>query len=144
MSKTYEIQEECPACKFPFEFTMFRTIWGELPENRELVMSDSVNVATCKACGLKITIVAPLFYTNSENMFAVWWEPNPDPQIDADRDLYALLGGANCYLANAPRIKDWIEFKDAILKFERGELKGGSPLFTPKANSCYEVGQVPE
>ena len=135
MSKTYEIQEKCPACNTPFKFTMFRTIWGELLENRELVMSDSVNVATCNACGLKITIVTSLFYTNAEIMFAVWWEPNPDPQIDADSNLYVLVGGANCYLAKAPRIRDWNEFKNTILKFEKGELKGGSAPFMPNSNS---------
>lgn len=31
--------------------------------------------------------------------------------------------GAGNYLATAPRIKDWEDFKNTILKFERGELK---------------------
>jgi hypothetical protein len=34
-----------------------------------------------------------------------------------------MLGEGN-YLATAPRIKSWSEFKNTILKFENGELKG--------------------
>jgi CpXC protein len=128
MSKTYEIQEECPACNYPFEIKMYRSIWGVHPENRELVMSDSVNRTTCKNCGLKITIQASLFYTNASSGFAVWYEPVPDPQIDTDQYLYTQLGGASFYLAKAPRIKDWNEFKNTIIKFETGQLEGGTPF----------------
>jgi hypothetical protein len=32
--------------------------------------------------------------------------------------------GSNNYLATAPRIKDWEDFKDTIRKFEKGELNG--------------------
>lgn len=139
MSKRYEIEEKCPACNLPFKFTMYRSIWGEDPENRELVMSDAVNVAKCRACGLEIKIAASLFYTNAPNTFAVWWEPNPDPQIDADRDGYIKLGGPNCYLAAAPRVKEWNEFKNTILKFERGELKGGPLTFSGDLQGAFKA-----
>jgi hypothetical protein len=128
MSKTYEIQEKCPTCNMPFKITMYRSIWGEVPENRELVMSDSINRTTCKSCGMRITIQASLFYTNASNNFAVWYEPDPDPQIDADQQLHTLFGGASFYLAKAPRIKDWKEFKNTIIKFETAQLGGGTPF----------------
>jgi len=139
MSKKYEIEEKCPACSLPFKLTMYRSIWGEHPENREIVMSDAVNVAKCRACRLEIKIAASLFYTNAPNTFAVWWEPNPDPQIDADREGYIKLGGANCYLATAPRVKEWNEFKDTILKFERGELKGGPLTFSGDLQGAFKA-----
>ena len=47
--------------------------------------------------------------------------------INDDRADFARLMGASSYLATAPRVKDWNEFKNTILKFERGELQGSSP-----------------
>lgn len=62
-------------------------------------------------------------YTNATQQFAVWWEPEFDHQIGKDSEGYVQMMGAGNYLAAAPRIKDWNEFKNTILKFERGELK---------------------
>lgn len=50
MSKRIEAKISCPGCVNQFDFTLYRTIWGEYPENRELVMSDKINVATCPNC----------------------------------------------------------------------------------------------
>lgn len=123
MSKRVEAKITCPACANQFDFTLYRTIWGEYPENRELVMSNKINVATCPNCKKATKLPYPFMYTNSKQQFAVWWEPEFDHQIGKDSEAYVQMMGAGNYLAAAPRIKDWDEFKNTILKFERGELK---------------------
>jgi hypothetical protein len=124
MSKRIEIKVICPECSHQFDYTLYRSIWGEYPENRELVMSDKINVATCPSCNKSTKIPFPFIYTNAKQFFAVWWEPEYDSQIDKDSIGYAKLLGEDNYLAKAPRIKDWNEFKETILKFENGILKG--------------------
>lgn len=124
MSKRIEAKITCPSCGNQFDYTLYRSIWGEYPENRELVMSDKINVATCPTCQRSTKLIFPFIYTNAKMQFAVWWEPEYDTQIDEDSKGYARLMGNGNYLAAAPRIKDWDEFKDTILKFENGELNG--------------------
>jgi len=124
MSNLVEAKITCPICRRQFDFTLYRSIWGEYPENRELVMSNRINVATCPSCQQSTKIPYPFIYTNAKQFFAVWWEPEFDPQIDRDIEGYSKKLGAGNYLATAPRIKDWNEFKNTILQFERGELKG--------------------
>jgi hypothetical protein len=124
MSKRIESTITCPYCANQFPFTLFRSIWGEYPENRELVMSDKINVATCPSCNKSTKLPYPFFYTNAKQFFAVWWEPEYDSQIDKDAVGYAKMLGSGNYLATAPRIKDWNEFKKTILRFEKGELQG--------------------
>lgn len=123
MSKRLEAKITCPSCGNQFDFTLYRTIWGEYPENRELVMSNKINVATCPRCKKETKLEFPFMYTNAKQQFAVWWEPEFDPQIGKDSEGYVQMMGAENYLAAAPRIKDWNDFKNTILKFERGELK---------------------
>jgi hypothetical protein len=72
-------------------------------------------------------------YTDVRRQFAVWYEPVHDDSIDVDMNGYKLHMGANSYFATAPRIKDWQEFKDTIIKFENGVLKGNTP--TPSKES---------
>ena len=78
-----------------------------------------------------IFVSTSLMYTNAELKFAVWYEPQPDPHIDAELPGYYELAkqkpGAS-YLAQAPRVRDWNEFKATIEKFERGELVTESRL----------------
>lgn len=124
MSSRVEAKITCPHCGFQFPFTLYRSIWGEYPENRELVMSDKINVAKCSSCGNSTKLSYPFIYTNSKQFFAVWWEPSYDAQIDKDAEGYAKMLGENNYLATAPRIKNWNEFKNTIIKFENGELMG--------------------
>jgi len=124
MSKRVEVKITCPSCYYQFDFTLYRSIWGEYPENRELVMSDKINVATCPSCKKYTKLDFPFIYTNAKQFFAVWWEPYYDPQIDEDSKGYNKLMGQGNYLAAAPRIKDWGEFKRTIIKFESGILKG--------------------
>lgn len=119
MSKQIELKITCPSCTCQFTGTFYRSIWGEYPENRALVMSDKINVAACPSCKRSIKVPLPLFYTNKTQEFAIWWEPNHDPQIDMEAKSYASVLGQNNYLAVAPRIKDWAEFKKTILRFEQ-------------------------
>ena len=124
MSKRIEAKITCPNCSTQFDFTLYRTIWGEYPENRELVMTNQINVASCPSCNHATKLQYPFIYTNAKQHFAVWWEPEYDAQIDSSNKEYTRMLGAGNYLATAPRIKSWSEFKNTILKFENEELKG--------------------
>lgn len=128
MSKRVEAKIACPNCSHQLDFTLYRSIWGEYPENRELVMSDKINVAKCPSCNKSTKLQFPFIYTNADQHFAVWWEPTYDPQIDSDAAGYTKMMGSGNYLAAAPRIKDWFEFKETIQKYEQGELKGQKPV----------------
>lgn len=124
MSKRVEAKISCPNCQNQFDYILYRSIWGEYPENRELVMKDKINVASCDKCGTATKLNFPFIYTNVKLTFAVWWEPAHDSQIDSDAQGYAKMFGPGNYLATAPRIKDWAEFKNTIIKFENGQLIG--------------------
>lgn len=124
MSKQIEVDVNCPGCDAKSNVTLYRSIWAENPGNRELVMTDQINVVTCRECGTRFKIPLPFIYTNREKFFAVWWEPFQDPTIDTDSAMYAAAMGPDNYLATAPRVKDWEEFKRTITRFETGELKG--------------------
>lgn len=138
MSKRVEAKITCPNCSHQFNFTLYRSIWGEYPENRELVMSDKINVAKCPSCNRSTKLQFPFIYTNADQHFAVWWEPSYDPQIDSDAAGYTKMMGAGNYLAAAPRIQDWYEFKEIIQKFERGELKGQKPVMSDEMGKQME------
>ena len=75
MSKRIEAKITCPNCQNQFDYTLFRSIWGEYPANRELVMKDKINVAICNQCGIATKLNYPFIYTNAKQCFAVWWEP---------------------------------------------------------------------
>jgi CpXC protein len=124
MSKRVDANIFCPHCNIKFKFSLFRTIWGEYPEYRELVMTDMINVATCPQCSRKLRANYPFMYTNKDKTFAVWYEPVYDSRIDDDTKVYKEMAGADSYFATAPRIKNWNEFKETIIKFEKGILKG--------------------
>src|SRR5690606_22591553 len=124
MSKKVHAKIVCPSCGLQFDFTLYRSIWGEYPENRELVMSDQINIATCPSCKIPSKLQYPFLYTNVKENFAIWWEPYFDNQIDKDSEVYKDMMGEGNYLATAPRIQDWDEFKQTIIKYEEGILKG--------------------
>jgi len=124
MSQRIKAKITCPRCNHRFDFNLYRSIWGEYPENRKLVMSDEINVATCPSCGTSTKLPFPFLYTHTPKpSFAVWWEPEYDSQIDSDSEGYIKTLGEGNYLATAPRITDWNDFKKTILKYECGELK---------------------
>lgn len=110
----------CPSCGHSFDAKVYRSIWGEVPENRQLVFSDRVNNELCLGCGAQLKLPFALFYTNRDREFAVWYEPYHDPVVDEDARGYAEVYGADYYLACAPRVRDWDEFKSAIQDFEDG------------------------
>jgi hypothetical protein len=138
MSKRIDATITCPHCETQFQMSLYRTIWGEYPENRALVMDDSINVAHCKACGIDTKLVFPLMYTNTKEHFAVWWEPYPDAQMDQDSQGYAKMFGQGNFYQTAPRIKDWSDFKKTIVKFETGELKGKPIQISDEQKKAFE------
>ena len=138
MSKRVEAKITCPNCNHQFDFTLYRSIWGEYPENRDLVMSDKINVAKCPNCLRFTKLQFPFIYTNANQHFAVWWEPTHDPQIDSDAASYAKIMGPGNYLATAPRIEDWFEFKETIQKFENSDLKGKKPVMSDEMGKQME------
>jgi transcription elongation factor Elf1 len=71
MSKRLEAKITCPNCNHQFDFTLYRSIWGEYPENRDLVMSDRINVATCPSCGVA-TKLDFLSFTLMQNNFLLY------------------------------------------------------------------------
>ena len=120
MSKTVELGMDCPRCKTAFTAMLYRTIWVEDPENMDLVMTDRINVVRCPACGLSEQQPFPFLATNAGKKFAVWYEPIPDRNIDADVAHYRKHFGDDYFLARAPRIKDWAEFKKHLLELNQG------------------------
>lgn len=125
MSKKVTIQIICPKCDTSFDSNLYRTIWGEDSKNRELVMSNQINVVTCPSCNISTKIPLPFMYSNAPKHFAVWWEPEHDTQIDKDMKEYISyekrLGVDLSYLSSAPRVREWDEFKETIKKFEKNK-----------------------
>ena len=127
MSKRIEATITCPKCSFQFNYTLYRTIWGEHESNKNLVLSDKINVATCSSCNASTKLEYPFMYVDVVKQFAVWWEPYHDEQIDSDSVQYAKMFGEGNFYHKAPRIVDWQEFKKTVLRYDSGELKA-NPL----------------
>lgn len=127
MSKTYKVEASCGRCSSRFEVTLFRSIWGEHEENRELVFTDRINVIQCPLCGTQTRAPASLMYVDLKRGFVVWYEPSPDSMIDNELPMYASMFGAESCYVTAPRVSDWNEFKATIHRFELGELKAKPP-----------------
>jgi hypothetical protein len=122
------------------ETSFFRSIWGEYPENWEMVMSDKINCTTCPICNTTTKWPVSLMYTNANKCIAVWYEPVYDASIDAGNEKHkALAAFGASHILNAPRIRDWQAFKAKILEFEQTpqkvptqeELKRMEKLMTP-------------
>ena len=125
MSKRVDIEVNCPHCGQKYPTTVFRTIWGEYEENRNMVMNDNINIVSCPHCHYSFHAPLAMMYVDVVKNFAVWWEPYYDSGIDSDTAGYRNIFGENSYYATAPRIADWSEFKETINKYYRGELVGG-------------------
>lgn len=128
MSKTYSAAFPCGACGNRIEATLFRTLWIEVPENRLMVFEDRVNAPLCGKCGTRNQIDASLMATNKEMNFAVWYDPEGDPDIDKMAGMFVVTMGEGNYMSTAPKVADWDEFKRTIEKFESGELVGKAPI----------------
>lgn len=135
MSKILEANITCPYCGHSFDVKVYRSIWGEYPENRHLVFSDQINAETCPSCDLRMKLPCPLFYTNADQRFAVWYEPTHDPVVDEDVRAYDAMGSRFDYLASAPRVRDWEAFKNTIRKFEEGRRRTNQDTSAPERKS---------
>ncbi len=127
MSKKIDIIWTCQNCGDRYGLTLFRSIWGEIPENRSIVMNDKINTTTCPNCGISSKLPYPFLYTHKNPDFAVWWEPIYDKSIDEEKKQFGNLPGVPDYLINAPRVKDWEEFKRTILRLENEPQKEPDP-----------------
>ena len=122
MSKKIDMELTCPQCNNQFNHDIYRTIWWEYPEYRELVFSNKINVVNCPNCNASIKVDSPFLFTNSPKQFAVRWEPEHNEWVDRQVEAFQAMWKES-FLATAPRISDWEKFKDTIVKFENGELK---------------------
>ncbi len=111
----------CPECGTASPFQLFRTIWAEEPRNRALLLNDEVNVFTCPHCSHREMLDFAVMVSNVPLEIAIWYEPQPDRQIDKDlagyRAMYGSVGQASFY-GRAPRIADWQAFKAKYLEME--------------------------
>jgi hypothetical protein len=137
MSKKIDIKITCSNCHINYTATVFRTIWGEHEENRNLVMSDKINIVSCPSCNHRFKVPIALMYVDIKKQFAVWWEPVYDAQIDKDMIGYAQMFGEGNFYQKAPRITDWEEFKNVISKYYSGELKANPMKVSPKQQEAF-------
>jgi hypothetical protein len=149
MSRKVEVEAHCVNCECDFKASLFRSIWGEQPENREIVFNDTINVVVCPHCQTRIRVPFSLLYEDVDRQFAVWYEPEPDPTIDKDTRMYAAMFGPDCFYVTAPRVFDWEGFKRAILRFGGGELRASRGradmtrnLTGPRTTTASETGLV--
>lgn len=138
MSKRVDATITCPRCGNEFQFSLYRTIWGEYEENKQLVMTDEINVSTCPACKSKTKLEYPFMYVDIKKQFAVWWEPINDPQIDKDAIEYGKMFGQGNFYQMAPRIRGWVDFKKTILRYYSGELKGNPISISNQQKDAFE------
>jgi len=66
-------------------------------------------------------------YVDKRRSFAVWYEPSPDPAIDRELPEYEKAFGPGNFYTRAPRVRDWQEFKEAILRLEASTPSRGLP-----------------
>lgn len=122
MSKKVCANIKCPHCNHKFDMELYCSIWGEYPENKELVLSNKINVAYCPKCHKETKLEFSLLYTNTPKAIAVWWEPKPDPRVEQDVQGYQRIL-PDSHLAKAPRIRDWEDFKNKIIELEENSEK---------------------
>ncbi|MBC8228783.1 hypothetical protein H8E77_04450 [bacterium] len=109
MSKRIEVSAVCPNCDKKYSADVYRTIWGENPSNRKLVFDNLINDVECPDCSHIVKIPIPFLYVDVKKQFAVWYEPEKDPQIDEDIANYNKIFNPGNFYATAPRISDWNE-----------------------------------
>jgi hypothetical protein len=123
MSKQLDATAVCGHCGHRFPTKVYRTLWIEDPEHRKSVLEDRVNNITCPRCGTINATDLALLCSNAELGFALWYEPLPDPVIDLDIAGFVRHLGPTHYLAKAPRIHDWKQFKKSLLEMEEDRLR---------------------
>lgn len=123
MSKQLDATGVGGHCGHGFPTKVYRTLWIEYPEHRTAVLEDRVNRITCPRCGTVNATDLALLCSNAELGFALWYEPLPDPVIDLDIAGFVRHLGPTHYLARAPRIHDWTQFKKRLLEMEETRLR---------------------
>ena len=108
----------CPACKAHFVVELYRSLWVEEPANRRLVADDQLNLVTCPHCHVSTRLDFPVLCTNVQRKIAIWYEPYPDATVDDDMRQYAQHFGANSFYAQAPRVRNWNDFKAKLTELE--------------------------
>jgi len=121
MSQKLKATITCPYCGNSHEMELYRSIWGEYPENKEFVLSDKINVAHCPYCHKDTKLPFSLLYTNTPKRIAVWWEPEFDLNVEEDQQKYRKFL-PNSHLAKALRIRDWEDFKAKIIELENENI----------------------
>lgn len=126
MTKKIDYNITCPKCGKAEDVSLYRIIWGETPGNRDKVFNNQINNFNCQDCG-KISHVPVAFlyvHQSGSDSFAVWYEPTHDENIDSDIEGYKhLFYPPDNYYVTAPRINDYEELKETIIKFENKELQ---------------------
>lgn len=118
MSKRVPARITCPACKAHFDVELYRSLWVEEPSNRRLITDDQLNLLTCPHCHVSTRLEFPVLCTNVQRKIAIWYEPYPDPAVDDDMRQYAQHFGPNSFYAQAPRVRNWDDFKAKLTKLE--------------------------
>ena len=118
---------ECSICNAQKEIVLNRHIDAE--NFREIVMNDRLNVFQCDVCGYEQKLDFPVCYINNKENFEVWWIPFEEPRVEKEKKIFRRLMGPDSYYGQAPELYNWEEFKETILKFERGELRGNPISF---------------
>jgi len=118
MSKKIPAEIQCPSCRSKFNVELYRSIWIEDDENRDLIFNDEINAVTCPSCKERTKLKFPFLCTNVKKGIAIWYEPYHDAEIDKDIALYKAIMGKDSFYATAPRIQDWVEFKKKIVELE--------------------------
>ena len=124
MTKKIDYNITCPKCGKAEDVSLYRIIWGETPGNRDKVFNNQINNFNCQDCG-KISHVPVAFlyvHQSGSDSFAVWYEPTHDENIDSDIEGYKhLFSPPDNYYVTAPRINDYEELKETIIKFENNK-----------------------
>ena len=74
MSQLIRASISCPHCHTQYEAELFRSIWGENPQNKAMVFSDQINRTTCPRCGQTSFAIPSLLYSNKD-LHRYAWRP---------------------------------------------------------------------
>ncbi|MBA4252086.1 MAG: hypothetical protein C0442_10260 [Chlorobiaceae bacterium] len=137
LSKLVRVRILCPTCKTNQDVELYRSLWIEYPSNRRLITDNQLNLVRCQKCHVTTRIEFPVLCTNVQRKIAIWYEPYPDPQVDADIRQYSQHFGPDSFYAQAPRIRSWEEFKKKLALLEAPSQKD---MQQPKLKPSPEIG----
>ena len=140
MTMKVDVNAACGHCYQKFHASLYRVVWAETPGMRDMIFADKINWLKCPGCGTESHPAYAMMYVDVKRNFAVWYEPVHDEEIDQELSGYEKMCGAGNFYVTAPRVSDWAMFKETILQFERGELRG-KPL-TRESVSLPMISQL--